>query len=145
MTDTDKFAGFEQHKQQLLDANETTYGQEARARYGDAQVDAANKRFKDMTPEQYEALQDLTSTLNEKLAAAYDGGAGDPAGAAAREVCELHKRWLESYWPAGIYTPAAHRAMAQMYVDDPRFTAYYDTIAPGCAAFLRDAVAAWAK
>jgi hypothetical protein len=27
-----------------------------------------------------------------------------------------------------------------MYVDDPRFTAYYDKIAPGCAGFLRDAV-----
>ena len=27
-----------------------------------------------------------------------------------------------------------------MYVDDPRFTEYFDKIAEGCAAFLRDAV-----
>jgi hypothetical protein len=27
-----------------------------------------------------------------------------------------------------------------VYVDDPRFAAYYDAIEPGAAAFLRDAV-----
>jgi hypothetical protein len=32
-----------------------------------------------------------------------------------------------------------------MYVDDARFTAHYDAIAPGCAAFLRDAVWAWTE
>ena len=31
-------------------------------------------------------------------------------------------------------------ALAQMYVDDERFTAYYDKIVPGCAVFLRDAM-----
>lgn len=30
--------------------------------------------------------------------------------------------------------------LAQMYVDDERFTAYYDAQQPGTAAFLRDAV-----
>ena len=30
--------------------------------------------------------------------------------------------------------------VTQMYVDDPRFTAYYDEKQPGTAAFLRDAV-----
>ena len=32
-----------------------------------------------------------------------------------------------------------------LYVNDPRFTAYYDKIMPGCAHFLRDAVDCWAK
>ncbi len=30
--------------------------------------------------------------------------------------------------------------LAQMYVDDERFKAYYDKIVPGCAEFLRDAM-----
>ena len=30
--------------------------------------------------------------------------------------------------------------LAELYVSDPRFTAYYDREVPGCAAFLRDAV-----
>jgi hypothetical protein len=31
-----------------------------------------------------------------------------------------------------------------MYVDDPRFAATYDAVAPGLAVYLRDAVAAHA-
>ena len=32
-----------------------------------------------------------------------------------------------------------------MYVDDPRFSEYYERIAPGCAVFLRDAVAIYCQ
>lgn len=40
---------------------------------------------------------------------------------------------------------AKRNGVTQMYVDDPRFTAYYDKIAVGCAAFLRDAVLIYCK
>lgn len=33
------------------------------------------------------------------------------------------------------------RSLGQMYVDDPRFTAYYEKFAPGLAVFMRDAIA----
>ncbi|MFP8907547.1 TipAS antibiotic-recognition domain-containing protein, partial [Streptomyces atacamensis] len=33
----------------------------------------------------------------------------------------------------------------QMYVDDPRFTATYDRYGEGTAAFVRDAMSAYAK
>ena len=34
----------------------------------------------------------------------------------------------------------AYAGVTQLYVDDERFTAYYDRIQPGGALFLRDAV-----
>ena len=34
----------------------------------------------------------------------------------------------------------SHAGIAQMYVDDERFTAYYDRDQPGMAKFLRDAI-----
>lgn len=40
--------------------------------------------------------------------------------------------------PDGTYTKDAHRMMGEMYVGDERFRAYYEAIAPGCAAFFRD-------
>ncbi len=46
----------------------------------------------------------------------------------------LHKEWLCFYW--NHYTKEAHLGLAQMYVDDSRFRAYYDAVAPGCAAFF---------
>ena len=63
----------------------------------------------------------------------------------AREAVRLHAAWLAHYWPAGAVTAQAHVGMAEMYVQDERFTAYYDRERPGCARFLRDAVAHWVK
>lgn len=43
------------------------------------------------------------------------------------------------------YDPARHRGIAELYVMDERFTAYYDKRLSGCARFLRDAVIHWVK
>ncbi|MFA6983864.1 MAG: TipAS antibiotic-recognition domain-containing protein, partial [Sedimentibacter sp.] len=40
----------------------------------------------------------------------------------------------------GSYDKEAHANLAQMYVDDERFTAYYDKAQPGATEFLRDAI-----
>jgi len=56
----------------------------------------------------------------------------------AQRAADMHKRWLMFYWSQ--YSPEAHAGLAQMYVDDERFTAYYDKELPGTAAFLRDAI-----
>jgi hypothetical protein len=50
----------------------------------------------------------------------------------------LHKQWLSYYWSE--YSKEAHAGLAQMYVDDERFKAYYDEKQPGTAEFLRDAI-----
>ena len=33
-----------------------------------------------------------------------------------------------------------HAGLAEMYVEDPRFTAHYEKIAPGLAQFLHEAI-----
>ena len=46
--------------------------------------------------------------------------------------------------PWGASSPEAHAALAEGYVADPSFTAYYDSAAgEGATAFLRDALVAW--
>ena len=45
----------------------------------------------------------------------------------------------------GPYDPAKHRGIAELYVADERFAAYYDKSVPGCARFLRDSVLHWVK
>lgn len=133
MTDEEKFEGF---KEKLISDNEQKYGREIREKYGDESVDRSNAKLKNMTKEQYGELEALTQELNRTLKAAFEQG--DPGSELAQKACALHKRWLCFYWDH--YSKEAHRGVAQMYVDDPRFTAYYDAIAPGCAVFLRDAV-----
>ena len=91
-----------------------------------------------MTEEQHAELEKLTGELNKILREACLEG--DPAGEKAREACRLHREWLCFFWPEGTYSPEAHMGLAQMYVSDERFSDYYEKIAPGCAAFLRDAL-----
>ncbi|MBW4847797.1 MAG: MerR family transcriptional regulator [Lachnospiraceae bacterium] len=138
MSDQEKFEGF---LQKLVDHNEHQYGEEARAKYGDECVNRSNAKVLNMSKEQFTELERLTEDLNETLKAAFEQG--DPASELAQKACELHKKWLCFYWDD--YNKEAHKGVTQMYVDDPRFTAYYDKIAPGCAAFLRDAVAIYCK
>jgi DNA-binding transcriptional MerR regulator len=137
MTDREKFEGF---KQKLLDDNETKYGAEIRAKYGDAEVDGSYAKVKGLTAEQYADVERLSLEINDTLQAAMASGDG-PGGELAQKACDLHRRWLRCFWPS--YSKEAHLQMAQMYVDDPRFTEYYDKIAPGCTVFLRDAVEAF--
>jgi DNA-binding transcriptional MerR regulator len=133
MSDKEKFEGF---KQKMIDENEKKYGKEVRAKYGDDQVDKSNKKIKNMTQEQYKEIENLAVEVNETLKLAF--ATGDPAGELAQKTADLHRQWLSYYWDS--YTKEAHAGVAQMYVDDERFKAYYDKVQPGSAVFLRDAI-----
>lgn len=133
MSDQEKFEGF---KKKMIDENERKYGKEIREKYGEETVNQSNAKLMNMSQEDYEAVTKLEAEVREALAEAF--ATGDPAGEQAQKAAELHKRWLTYYWTE--YSKEAHAGLAQMYVDDERFTAYYDKEQPGMAAFLRDAI-----
>lgn len=133
MTDKEKFAAF---KQKMLDDNDRKYGREIREKYGEEAVEKSNKKFSALSQEQYEEFERLGREVLDTLYAAFQ--TGDPAGELAQKAADLHHRWLCFSWDS--YSKEAHAGVAQMYVDDERFTAYYDQEQPGAAAFLRDAV-----
>ncbi|MEG6616742.1 MerR family transcriptional regulator [Peptococcaceae bacterium 1198_IL3148] len=133
MSDQEKFAGF---KKQMMEQNEKKYGKEVREKYGEEIVERSNAKLMNMTEEQYNELQRINGHFTETLKAAF--ASGDPAGELAQRAADLHRQWLSFYWPS--YSKEAHAGVAQMYVDDKRFTAYYDQEQPGTAKFLRDAI-----
>lgn len=133
MNDKEKFEGF---KKKLIEDNEEKYGKEVRAKYGDEAVSKSNKKVKNMTQEEYDEVSRLGDNVLETLRAAFE--TGDPAGEMAQKAADLHRQWLCFYWDG--YSKEAHAGVAQMYVDDERFTAYYDKEQPGMAKFLRDAI-----
>lgn len=133
MSDKQKFEGF---KREWVAENEKRYGEEIRAKYGHSKVEQANRKVLNMTEAENAAIEQLSADIHKTLAEAY--ATGDPAGERAQQAAALHRQWLTFYWDS--YNPQAHAGVAQMYVDDPRFTEYYDKDQPGTAAFLRDAV-----
>ena len=133
MSNNEKFEGF---KQKMIDDNEKKYGKEIREKYGEDTVNKSNAKVKNMTQAQHEEVTRLSEEIITTLAEAFK--TGDPAGDLAQKAADLHKKWLTFYWSE--YSKEAHAGLAQMYVDDERFTAYYDKEQPGAAAFLRDAI-----
>ena len=139
MTDKERFEGL---KQQAIDENERRYGAEVRQRYGDDAVDAANERLLSLTPEQWQDKEALEQAILDGLKTALP--TGDPAGAAAQEVCRMHEQWIRLHWGAGAYSPEAHRGLAHGYLADSRFTAYYDDrVGEGATEFFVAALDAY--
>ncbi len=133
MSNKEKFEGF---KQKMVDENEKKYGKEIREKYGEEVVDVSNKKMLGMTEKDQEEVTNLSNQLMESLALAYK--TGDPGSEVAQKAADLHRQWLCFYWKE--YSKEAHAGLAQMYVDDERFKAYYDVNQPGTAEFLRDAI-----
>lgn len=133
MSDKEKFEGF---KKKLVEENEAKYGREVRERWGDEALEASNQKVLNMSQEDYENVTKLAEDVNKTLSEAME--TGDPASEIAQRCADLHRQWLTYFWKE--YNKEAHAGLAQMYVDDECFKAYYDKVKPGAAEFLRDAI-----
>lgn len=138
MNDTEKFKVF---KEKMVKENEEKYGAEAREKYGDEAVDMSNRKLLNMTEEKFERFESLEKEILSRLGKGVREGI-KPDSEEAGQIVSLHKEWLMMTWKQ--YTPEAHRNMAEMYVADDRFRAYYDKSEEGCAEFLKAAVDCWA-
>ncbi len=137
-----KREAFEALKRRAIEENELTYGREARGRYGDDAVDAANERLTSLSQDEWDEKDRLEQAIKEQLRAAM--ATGDPVGEPARELARMHARWIALHWGEGRYSRDAHRGLAQMYLADDRFRAYYDTAAgEGTTEFLVAALEAY--
>ncbi len=133
MKDNEKFEGF---KKKLVEDNEKKYGKEIREKYGEEAVKASDNKLMNMTQAQYEEFEKLGQEVLDTLEQAF--ATGDPAGELGQKTAELHRQWLSYTWSS--YNKEAHAGLAQMYVEDERFTSFYDKKQPGMAVFLRDAI-----
>ncbi|MCL1998623.1 MAG: MerR family transcriptional regulator [Turicibacter sp.] len=143
MTDREKLSGFAEKIDKIIADNEGRYGEEIRTKYGSDTVDRSNAKIKGMSQEDFEKVEKLREEFNAAIKAAFEEEGSSPKSRLAQKACELHKEWLCYFWDN--YSKEAHTGVAQMYVDDTRFTAHFDEIAPGITTFLRDAVAIYCK
>ena len=133
MNDKEKFNGF---KKELIEDNEKNYGKEICDKYGDESINKANSNLLNMSKEKYEYIEKLNEQLFSTLKEAMK--TNDPASSIAQKAANIHKEWITYMW--GKYDKTAHENVAKMYVDDERFTEFYDKHGKGTAKFLRDAI-----
>lgn len=139
MRDSEKFEAF---KKDIVDQYEKLYGEEAREKYGDSEVDMAVNKVLSLSKEDYEKFQTLGKKVMEALKAAVISKAS-PKSETGRSVASLHKEWLGYSWKD--YTEQKHKGVVSLYVQDERFKKYYDREQDGCADFLLAAVDFWAE
>ena len=121
-----------------VEENEAAYGKELRESFGDDVIDAANEKYVSMGETSHMRADELELAIKEQLRRAMETGGVD--GPEAQKLVAMHKQWLTMYWPDGLYTPEAHKGLADGYVADERFKKYYEAVAPGATQFLRDAI-----
>lgn len=135
MKNEEKFEGFKKEK---INENEKKYGKEIREKYGKNAVEESYKKFGKLTKEQWEETEKISIEINENIKVAMEKG--DINCEEAQKGVRLHKKWLGYFMNC---TEVVQLQLSQMYVDDERFTKYYeDNIGQGAATFLRDSVVA---
>ena len=116
------------------------HAEEARERWGETDAyQESQRRTSRHTKDDWLRIRAESDGVNEAFAAAMRSGqpVDSPEAAAAAVAHRGHiSRWFYEV------TPEAHMGLAQMYVADPRFTATYDDIEPGLAAYVSDAIQA---
>lgn len=129
----------QQEKFELFgDGYRDDYAAEAEQRWGRSDAFAqSQRRSATYTKEQWQQIKAAAAANEQRFAGLL--AAGVPAGAeAAMEAAEEHRQHIAT-WFYDIPV-AMHRGLAEMYLADARFTAYYDTIAPGLAGYISAAI-----
>jgi MerR family transcriptional regulator, thiopeptide resistance regulator len=113
---------------------------EAKARWGEsASYAESTRRTKRYTKEDWKAIRDEAEAIGRAFGDALASGKA-PADLQVMDVAELARLHIDRwFYPC---SRDMHRALGQIYVDDPRFAANYEKIRAGLAAFVRDAIRA---
>lgn len=114
------------------------YAVEAQERWGDTDAwKQSTARTASYTRADWEAIKAEMDDINAAAVAALQSG--QPATSeAAMDAAERARQHIER-WFYDI-TSQFHRGLGDMYVADARFTKTYEDLAPGLAAYLRDAI-----
>jgi MerR family transcriptional regulator, thiopeptide resistance regulator len=116
------------------------WAKEAGQRWGETGAwKQSQRRTAAYTKQDWVELQAAGTALNDEFCDAMR--AGDQAGSdRAMEMAERHRQFITRWFYDCGYD--MHRCLAEMYVNDPRFTKTYDDLAPGLAQYVHDAILA---
>lgn len=115
--------------------HETEYAAEAEQRWGHTDAYKQSKeRTKHLTKDDYKKMAKDADIFMRKLATCIDGG---PDSDETQAMIKEHYESLRTFYDP---SPELYRGLADMYVQDDRFRAYYDKYDPRMADFMRDAM-----
>jgi DNA-binding transcriptional MerR regulator len=109
---------------------------EAKKRWGNTDAyKQSMQRTKHWTKADYQRIKAEGEKFTKKLAEAMDK---DITSSEVQALVAQHHKGLETFYDCSY---EMYRGLGELYVKDPKFTAYYDTFKPGLAAWLQKAIA----
>ncbi|MEU1751164.1 MerR family transcriptional regulator [Micromonospora matsumotoense] len=120
------------------DVDPDEHAEEARERWGDTEAyRESTRRAAGYSKEDWLRLKAEQEEWGGRIVAALTGGT--PADSAeAMALAEEHRQLIVRWFYDCSYE--VHTGLADMYLADSRFTAYYETIVPGLTAYLAEAI-----
>ncbi|HEY3364913.1 MAG TPA: MerR family transcriptional regulator [Symbiobacteriaceae bacterium] len=129
MDEKELFGGFDPSK----------YEEEARQRWGKSKEYAqSNARTKKYTKEDWTAIGQESSLINQGLAVLMDRSPADPE--VQEWVRRHHQQINDRFYTCSL---EIYRNLGDMYVQDERFAANYERVKPGLTEFMRAAMHAY--
>ncbi len=127
MKDEELYKAFKEHDKK--------YAEEAKARWGntDAYKESA-KRVAKMTKEDIAKIQKAGDDLMKEIVENMSNG---PTSPQVQKLIERHYEGLRNFYEPNL---EVYRGLANMYVEDPRFSAFYEKYAKGLAQFMKTAM-----
>lgn len=122
------------------DHDPAQYQEEARRRWGGTEAwRQSQDRAATNTKDDWKRFQTGFDDLHRRIAQRMTDGV--PADSAeVMDLAEEHRAFLSR--TSFDCDPQMHTCLGETYVQDARFTAYYEQISPGLARYLRDAIVA---
>ncbi len=122
------------------DFDPTEHEAETEKRWGDTEAyKESARRTRRYAKDDWARFKAESDAVNEAIATLMVEGvaADDPQ---AMDAVERHRLLIDAwFYPC---SREMHEQLGRMYVEDPRFAATYETIRPGMAEYVRDAIAA---
>ena len=133
--------GAEMDTNEMFDGfTDDRYAAEAEQKWPEQYADS-QKRVGRLSTEQQRELVARGEVITRRMGDLLQSGELAESVAAQSLIAE-HYHWICAFWTPNL---ESYQGLGHLYVDDPRFAATYEAIAPGLARFMCDAMEAWAE
>ena len=134
LTNEELYAGFPKEQAE-------TYRREASDKYGPEVVAEAENKVRQLGKEGFAALKAEQESISQTLLGMMHLA---PASEEVQQQISRHFANIQAFWGpsvgAGGKLAEAYKGLAQLYLDDPRYTTHHGQSSPGYANFLSEAM-----
>src|SRR5690606_35275700 len=113
-----------------------TYAEEAKQRWGHTKsYKQSVERVSKLSKKEMEQIQKDNEDLLREIVLVMDKA---PESKEVQALIKRHYEWLGAFYDP---EPEMYKGLGELYVQDERFSSYFDRFAPGLAEFMRKAMA----